>query len=206
VQGSEVGRGEGRQLGVGEARLDGYGISRRHDTQFGEAAIVLAAEVGCADRRVRHARRKDRVDQHLFADARRGHPLTHGDDLAGYVGALDAREAERLAPPALRGLRVVFGAVPALACPDVGVVDRRRADPYQDLVRARLGVRPVLVPFDGLRAAVARQDLRVHLCPFMLRSDPASGTAGELDTGPAWCGSAHNSTRSSRWMISSRPR
>lgn len=109
-------------------------------------------------RRLLHAAHED-----ALADATGLDPCAHGDDLPTAVGALDAREFQRLARPGgivvIRGgkaaRRAVVGlpahrlGVPADPGVDVGVVHRRRADPDQDLAAPGFGhlqVVPVLQP------------------------------------------------------------
>lgn len=100
------------------------GVFGRQRHVFGIAAVAAVAHVVDVGKAVIVAIVDREIDHDALADAGRVDAVSDCHDVADGIGALDAREGQRVALTAPGGdrLRVVLGAVGALADPDVGVV------------------------------------------------------------------------------------
>ena len=161
--GSGVGTREGRELDIGELRVDREGLGGPDGRVLGEAAVHLGTEgaaghPGSGIERILHRSNDDPVAQSARIDAG-----TDVDDRSGGVGSLDAGEVERRARPA----PVVVDVVPVLGVPadagvDVRVVDSSGADPDQHLVPRRRRHHHVGAVLERLGAAVTSEKHRMH--------------------------------------------
>ena len=119
----------------------------RHHDVLREAAVALAAEHVDGARVAVPSRRSSRGRPAPGCRPARRRAV-RGDHAARHVAALHAREVER-AEPARLAVRVVGGAVGALARPEVGVVAAGGGDAHQHLVG----------PGDGDRHAARLDDV-----------------------------------------------
>ena len=92
-------------------------------------------------------------------------PVADGDDVTDRIGALDTREGQRiaLATPGRDRRGVVFGAIGALAHPDVGVVHAAGGHLDQHFAMCRNGNGNVFDVDELVQAAMASEQYRAHL-------------------------------------------
>ena len=137
LPGRDVCVGKGGDVLVRDRRVDRDGEPRRHEEELGVGAVVDAEERAVLKQTTAAAltasARHVRVGSYAVARRKALHLGTGCDDVATDVDPEDARQVE-----AVRGMGM------AAPHPDVAVVDRGRAEPYEQVARPGVGLGDLL--------------------------------------------------------------